>query len=299
MKNRLNASRRRSSTQGSSWWSSAGLGAGEIKVDLGAVNLMLPGKDPTDALLGEHHGLEHGGVLWLSGTGKTIVSADPKRALLAMTSVDPSRDLQLRGQLLRQGVKLDAGGSRDLRRRRFGTILENVILDGTASPIWRQPPDREHPRLVPLGFIDSRVEESKADSFNVVFLCAGAWRAHARQQAHPGPSITPHCLGVHGEGGGYRDRCERHLAASTASAPFMPPASVPRTSSQSSRGTAATSGSQHRLDNEPYRKGVSRSSGPAPADAALDGTLDRLPMSGSLRQVPTTCPGSRARSSTH
>ena len=156
--------------------------AGEIKSIFSAMNLMLPGK----GILPMHCSANTTGsntavFFGLSGTGKTTLSADPKRALVG----DDEHGWGAKGIFNFEGgcyakmIKLDAEAEPEIfaTTRRFGTILENVILDENGVPDFDDNRLTENTRgSYPLEFIDNRVEESKAGQpQNVVFLCADAF----------------------------------------------------------------------------------------------------------------------------
>ncbi len=124
----------------------------------------------------------------LSGTGKTTLSADPGRTLIGDDEHGwgAGRHLQLRRRLLRQ----DASGFRPRPSRRsspttqrFGTVLENVVLDAARAdtglrrrqrrPRTRAPPIRSPSSPTP------REPGAPAMPKNIVMLTADAFGVHA------------------------------------------------------------------------------------------------------------------------
>jgi phosphoenolpyruvate carboxykinase (ATP) len=76
----------------------------------------------------------------LSGTGKTTLSADPDRTLIGDDEHGwgEGRRLQLRGRLLRQDDQALGEAEPEIyaTSKRFGTVLENVVID----PVTREVP---------------------------------------------------------------------------------------------------------------------------------------------------------------
>ena len=120
----------------------------------------------------------------LSGTGKTTLSADPsahadrrRRARLV-----GRRHLQLRGRLLRQdhpACREEAEPEIYATTSRFGTVLENVVLDPVTARarLRRRPPDREHPlRLSARLHLQRQPDRHRpAIPQNIVMLTADAF----------------------------------------------------------------------------------------------------------------------------
>jgi phosphoenolpyruvate carboxykinase (ATP) len=117
----------------------------------------------------------------LSGTGKTTLSADPNRALVG----DDEHGWGDRGVFNFEGgcyakmINLSAEAEPEIfaTSRRFGTILENVVLDADRVPDFFDGSIAENSRgSYPIDFIPNRVDSGTAGHpQNVVFLTADAY----------------------------------------------------------------------------------------------------------------------------
>ena len=117
----------------------------------------------------------------LSGTGKTTLSADPKRGLIGDDEHGWSDDgvFNIEGGCYAKVIRLSAAAEPQIfaTTRRFGTILENVVFD----PITRQI-DLDDETLTentrgsyPLHYIENAVPDKKAGHpKNIVFLTCDA-----------------------------------------------------------------------------------------------------------------------------
>jgi phosphoenolpyruvate carboxykinase (ATP) len=118
----------------------------------------------------------------LSGTGKTTLSADPKRALLGDDEHgwSPNGVFNFEGGCYAKTIRLSAEAEPEIyaASNRFGAVLENVILD----PVNREPNFddgslTENTRSAyPLDFIpNAKPESSAGHPKNIVMLCADAF----------------------------------------------------------------------------------------------------------------------------
>ncbi len=118
----------------------------------------------------------------LSGTGKTTLSADPKRLLLGDDEHGWSKDgvFNFEGGCYAKTIRLSAEAEPDIwaATNRFGAVLENVIIDDhTRSPDYNDGRLTENTRsCYPLEFIPHASPTSTAGHpKNIVMLCADAF----------------------------------------------------------------------------------------------------------------------------
>ena len=191
----------------------------------------------------------------LSGTGKTTLSADPKRLLIGDDEHCWSDHgvFNIEGGCYAKVIKLSKEQEPDIwNALAFGAVLENVVFD----------PDT---RLV--DFDDTSITENTRGSYildtipnakmpcvgghpkNVIFLTARrVRRAAAGQQADAGAGDVPLHLRLHGEGRGHRGRREgaasrRSRRASAGRSWSGTRRSTPSCSPRSSASTARRPGS--------------------------------------------------------
>ncbi len=118
----------------------------------------------------------------LSGTGKTTLSADPKRVLLGDDEHGWSKDgvFNFEGGCYAKTIRLSAEAEPEIwaASNRFGTVLENVILAGdNRDPDFNDGRLTENTRSAyPLEFIaNASPTGTAAHPKNIVMLCADAF----------------------------------------------------------------------------------------------------------------------------
>jgi phosphoenolpyruvate carboxykinase (ATP) len=159
--------------------------AGEIKKSLFTVmNFLLPLRDVLAMHCSANVGAEGDVALFfgLSGTGKTTLSADPKRRLIGDDEHGWSDEgiFNFEGGCYAKVIRLSAEHEPEIyaTTRRFGTVLENVVQDRTSRKLDLDD-DRftENTRAgYPLEFIPNIVPEGRVDAHpkNVVLLTCDA-----------------------------------------------------------------------------------------------------------------------------
>ncbi|MBW3534478.1 MAG: phosphoenolpyruvate carboxykinase (ATP) [Gemmatimonadetes bacterium] len=159
--------------------------AGEIKKSIFSVlNHVLPEKDVLPMHCSANVGGEGDVALFfgLSGTGKTTLSADPERGLIG----DDEHGWSDRGVFNFEGgcyaktIRLSPEGEPEIYHatQQFGTILENVILDGGSRAIdFENATITENTRAsYPIHYIPNAVIPGEGGHpANVVFLTADAF----------------------------------------------------------------------------------------------------------------------------
>ena len=116
----------------------------------------------------------------LSGTGKTTLSADPARDLVGDDEHGWSNDgvFNIEGGCYAKCINLSKEGEPEIWNAiRFGSVLENVVLDGNRIPDYDDGSKTENTRVTyPVDFIDHARRPSMAGHpKNVVFLTADAF----------------------------------------------------------------------------------------------------------------------------
>ena len=195
--------------------------AGEIKKSIFTVmNHVLPGKGIFPMHCSANYGADRDDValfFGLSGTGKTTLSADPRRTLIGDDEHAWSDDgvFNIEGGCYAKVIRLSREGEPDIweASHRFGTILENVEFD----PETRQ-----------LDLESTRFTENTRSSYPITHLrnCDPAGsrrpsegrrlpdlrrlrRAAAARPAHRGAGDVPLPLRLHRQGRGHRARHHR------------------------------------------------------------------------------------------
>ena len=152
--------------------------AGEIKKSIFSVmNLILPKKGILPMHCSANTTGENTAVFFgLSGTGKTTLSADPKRALIG----DDEHGWGSNGVFNFEGgcyAKLIDLSEEDEpaifgTTRKFGSILENIVMDDNGVPDFHDTSKTQNTRgSYPIEFIDNRTKDSKGGHpQNVIFL---------------------------------------------------------------------------------------------------------------------------------
>jgi len=158
--------------------------AGEIKKSIfGALNYRLPDRGVLPMHCSANVGDEGDVALFfgLSGTGKTTLSADTERGLIGDDEHGWSDDgvFNFEGGCYAKTIRLSAEGEPEIfeATRRFGTILENVILRDDRSIDYDDATITQNTRAsYPIHYIPNAVLPSRAGHpRTVVFLTADAF----------------------------------------------------------------------------------------------------------------------------
>ena len=157
--------------------------AGEIKKSIFSVmNLILPKKGILPMHCSANTTGENTAIFFgLSGTGKTTLSADPKRALIG----DDEHGWGANGVFNFEGgcyaklINLSEDDEPEIfgTTRRKGTVLENIVVDSEGVPDFFDTSKTQNTRgSYPIEFIDNRTMDSKGGHpQNVIFLTCDAF----------------------------------------------------------------------------------------------------------------------------
>ena len=158
--------------------------AGELKKAMFTVmNYLMPKQGVVSMHCSANVGTDGDTALFfgLSGTGKTTLSADPERALIGDDEHGWAEDgvFNYEGGCYAKVINLSPEGEPDIYRttQMFGTVLENVVLDGKRCVRFEDQSITENTRAsYPLPYIPNYVPSGRgAHPKNVVFLTADAF----------------------------------------------------------------------------------------------------------------------------
>jgi phosphoenolpyruvate carboxykinase (ATP) len=158
--------------------------AGEMKKSVfTALNYILPAKGVMPMHCSANEGPDGDAAVFfgLSGTGKTTLSADPKRTLIGDDEHGwgPDGIFNFEGGCYAKTIRLSAEAEPEIfaTTRRFGTVLENVVLDDRRMPDFNDGSRTENTRCAyPLDFIPNASATGRASHpKNIIMLTADAF----------------------------------------------------------------------------------------------------------------------------
>ncbi len=158
--------------------------AGEMKKSVfTALNYLLPEKGVMPMHCSANVGPEGDAAVFfgLSGTGKTTLSADPKRTLIGDDEHGWGAEgiFNFEGGCYAKTIRLSAEAEPEIyaTTRRFGTVLENVVLDDDRVPDFNDGSLTENTRCAyPLNFIPNASETGAAGHpKTIIMLTADAF----------------------------------------------------------------------------------------------------------------------------
>ena len=157
--------------------------AGEVKKSIFSVmNLILPKRGILPMHCSANTTGENTAIFFgLSGTGKTTLSADPKRALIGDDEHGWGSNgiFNFEGGCYAKLINLSEEDEPEIfgTTRRKGSVLENIVLDENGIPDFFDTSKTENTRgSYPIEFIDNRTYNSKGGHpQNVIFLTCDAF----------------------------------------------------------------------------------------------------------------------------
>ncbi|NCC78894.1 MAG: phosphoenolpyruvate carboxykinase (ATP) [Clostridia bacterium] len=157
--------------------------SGEIKKSVFSVmNYLLPEEGVLPMHCSANMGNDGKTALFfgLSGTGKTTLSADPKRLLIGDDEHGWSEEgiFNFEGGCYAKCINLDAEKEKEIYEAiRFGTVLENVVVNDKGEADYCDNVLTENTRCTyPLEYIEHRVDEKKGGHpSTILFLTADAF----------------------------------------------------------------------------------------------------------------------------
>lgn len=158
--------------------------AGEMKKSVFTMlNYLLPAKDVMPMHCSANEGAAGDAAIFfgLSGTGKTTLSADPSRTLIGDDEHGwgPHGIFNFEGGCYAKTIKLSAEAEPEIfaTTQRFGTVLENVVLDADGVPDFNDGRLTENTRCAyPLDFIPNASKTGRANHpNNIIMLTADAF----------------------------------------------------------------------------------------------------------------------------
>ncbi|RUU11795.1 phosphoenolpyruvate carboxykinase [Mesorhizobium sp. M7A.T.Ca.TU.009.01.3.2] len=158
--------------------------AGEMKKSVFTMlNYLLPAKGVMPMHCSANEGAAGDAAIFfgLSGTGKTTLSADPSRTLIGDDEHGwgPHGIFNFEGGCYAKTIKLSAEAEPEIfaTTQRFGTVLENVVLDADGVPDFNDGRLTENTRCAyPLDFIPNASKTGRANHpKNIIMLTADAF----------------------------------------------------------------------------------------------------------------------------
>jgi phosphoenolpyruvate carboxykinase (ATP) len=158
--------------------------AGEMKKSVFTMlNYLLPAKSVMPMHCSANEGAAGDAAIFfgLSGTGKTTLSADPARTLIGDDEHGwgPHGIFNFEGGCYAKTIKLSAEAEPEIfaTTQRFGTVLENVVLDVDGVPDFNDARLTENTRCAyPLDFIPNASKTGRANHpKNIIMLTADAF----------------------------------------------------------------------------------------------------------------------------